>query len=168
MDWIEDKEGIKSLLKKYKIAMLVAALGILLLLLPSEEKKETPIVAVHSEETNHTELEAKLEKLLTQLEGAGKVRVLLTEAKGKETLYQKDEAISQNGDSGNSKVETVVITDQNRNQNGLVIRADPPVYLGAVILCQGAERATVRLAIVDAVATATGLSSDKISVLKMK
>ena len=168
MEWLENKDGIKHLLKKYRIAILVVVLGILLLLLPSEDKKEVPITAVHSEETNHTELEEKLEKLLAQLEGAGKVRVLLTEAKGKEILYQKDETMSRSGETGNSKGETVVITDQNRNQNGLIRRTDPPAYLGAVILCQGAERATVRLAVVDAVATATGLGSDKISVLKMK
>ena len=43
-----------------------------------------------------------------------------------------------------------------------------PVYQGAVVVCEGAERAAVRLAIVEAVSSLTGLGSDKISVIKMK
>lgn len=168
MEWIENKETVVRFLKKYRIAIFVVVLGILLLSVPSAGEKEAPVVPVQTEEKEHTDLEQKLEKLLAQIEGAGKVRVLLTEAKGKETLFQKDETVSRSGESGNSKEDTVVITDQNRSQKGLVRRTDPPVYLGAVVLCQGADRATVRLAIVDAVSTATGLGSDKISVWKMK
>ena len=168
MEWIENKETIVRFLKKYRIAIFVVVLGILLLSVPSAGEKEVPVVPVQTEEKEQTDLEQKLEKLLAQMEGAGKVRVLLTEAKGKETLFQKDETVSRSGESGNSKEDTVVITDQNRSQKGLVRRTDPPVYLGAVVLCQGADRATVRLAVVDAVSTATGLGSDKISVWKMK
>jgi stage III sporulation protein AG len=65
-------------------------------------------------------------------------------------------------------METVIITDAQRAQQGLVKQVNPPVYLGAVVVCQGADRASVRLAIVEAVANATGLGADKISVLKMK
>jgi hypothetical protein len=42
------------------------------------------------------------------------------------------------------------------------------VYQGAVVLCQGAADAAVRLAVVEAVSKATGLGADKICVLKMK
>ena len=41
-------------------------------------------------------------------------------------------------------------------------------YTGAVIFCQGADSAAVRLQVVEAVAVYTGLSSNKIMVLKMK
>jgi len=49
-----------------------------------------------------------------------------------------------------------------------VQQVNPPTYLGAVIVCQGADSASVRLAIVSAVGSVTGLSTDKITVLKMK
>lgn len=168
MEWIENRETVGRFLKKYRVAIFVVALGILLLSVPAGEEGKAAKPAVQTEEKVQADLEQKLEKLLTQMEGAGKVRVLLTEAKGKETYFQKDETVTRNGESGNSRGETVLITDQNRNQKGMIRRTDPPIYLGAVILCQGADRATVRLAIVDAVSTATGLGSDKISVWKMK
>ena len=168
MEWIENRETVGRFLKKYRVAIFVVVLGILLLSVPAGEEEKAVNSAMQTEEKVQADLEQELEKLLTQMEGAGKVRVLLTEEKGKETYFQKDETVTRNGESGNSRGETVLITDQNRNQKGLIRRTDPPIYLGAVILCQGADHATVRLAIVDAVSTATGLGSDQISVWKMK
>ena len=43
-----------------------------------------------------------------------------------------------------------------------------PVYKGAVVVCEGADHASVKLNIVQAVSSLTGLGSDKITVLKMK
>ena len=40
--------------------------------------------------------------------------------------------------------------------------------MGAIVVCQGGDNATVRLAIIEAVSNVTGLGADKISVLKMK
>ena len=39
---------------------------------------------------------------------------------------------------------------------------------GAVVVCQGAGNSQVRLTVIDAVSVLTGLSSDKISVVKWK
>jgi stage III sporulation protein AG len=40
--------------------------------------------------------------------------------------------------------------------------------MGAIVVCQGGDQPTVRLAILDAVSKVTGLGADKISILKMK
>jgi stage III sporulation protein AG len=71
---------------------------------------------------------------------------------------------NENGDDS----DTVIITDSSRNESGLIRQVNPPVYLGAIVLCQGGDRPSVRLAIVDAVSKVTGLGADRISVLKMK
>ena len=44
----------------------------------------------------------------------------------------------------------------------------PPVYLGAIIVCQGGDSPAVRLAVVEAVSNVTGIGSDRITVEKMK
>ena len=98
----------------------------------------------------------------------GKVRVLLTVSQGERTIYVYDEDTSDTPDSANSRREAVVITDGSRAQSGLVSQVLPPVYLGAVVVCQGGDLPGVRLAVVEAVSAATGLTADKISVLKMK
>ena len=43
-----------------------------------------------------------------------------------------------------------------------------PQYQGALVICDGAERASVRLAVTQAVSSLTGLGSNKIAVVKMK
>jgi stage III sporulation protein AG len=62
----------------------------------------------------------------------------------------------------------VIITDGNRNQKPVISQVIPAKYLGAVIICQGADQPTVRLAIVEAVSKLTGLGTDRVCVLKMK
>lgn len=166
MDWMTLREKARLWLKEYRYVILVLVLGILLMMLPqgkTEEKKEEsiPIPETEAQET----VQEQLEQLLSMVQGAGKVRVLLTEAEGERVVYQTDgEENSQNS----KRTETVILSDSGRAESGLVQQIIPPTYLGAVILCQGADSASVRLALIEAVSNATGLSSDRISVLKMK
>ena len=93
---------------------------------------------------------------------------MLTEALGEEIIYQTNDDISNGDTSSSSRGDTVTITDSERNENGLVRQQNPPKYMGAIVVCQGGDNATVRLAIIEAVSNVTGLGADKISVLKMK
>lgn len=160
---------ITEFFKKYRIAVLVLLAGIFLMALPERTEKESvqPPTEESITETPDT-LQNSLEKILCQIEGAGKVQVLLTEAEGEKTLYQTDNDTDVADGARRQQQKTVIVTDANREEGGLIRQINPPTYLGAVVLCQGADRAAVRLAIVEAVASATGLTSDKITVLKMK
>ena len=156
----------RQFLGKYKHIFLVLLLGIGLMLLP-ESKKETPRSAVENAPEPQS-LESQLSQLLSEMEGAGRVQVLLTQSRGERTVYQTESDTSSDEDSQASKEKTVLITDSSRNQTGLVTQIDPPAYLGAVVLCQGAENSKIRLAITEAVSNATGLGYHQITILKMK
>lgn len=162
MDRIDLKEKITDLFQKYKYVLLVLALGLALMCLPQSEEDEVPIQ--QDGQTTESSTSDALEEILSAMEGVGKVRVLLTESAGAETFYQIDEDSA--GDS--LRVETVIISGSERGEQGLVRRVDPPVYLGAIVVCQGASQAAVRLAVVEAVSNVTGISTDRITVLKMK
>ena len=152
-----------QLLKKYRYVLIVLLVGIGLMLIPDlGEQTATEPTAVETTIPDQTE---ELTQILSQIQGAGKVRVLLTLAVGERTVYQTDQDIEA---SGGVKSQTVTVTNSNRDQQGLVQQIMAPEYRGAIVLCQGANDANVRLAIVEAVADATGLSTDRISVLKMK
>lgn len=168
MDWIEKKKDISILLVKYRWVALVFVVGLLLMILPQDNNKIQDTKSSLEDAQKEDTLEDKLERMLSKLEGAGRVNVLLSVASGPENYYQTDEDIVKDTDSLDKKEKTVIVNSANREQIPVVRRTDPPVYLGAVVLCQGADSAAVRLAVVDAVGTATGLTSDKISVLKMK
>ena len=167
MDLTQLKLSVREWMKKYRIGVIVVLCGILLLVtLPKETAQEiTPSQEPYIPEQT---MEQQLEAILSRVDGAGKVKLLLTIAYGSETHYQNDETSSQSPEERDLRRETVLITNSTRDQTGLVQRVDPPKYLGAVVLSQGADRASVRLALMEAVKTATGLSADKISILKMK
>lgn len=159
---------LRQFLTKYKYFFLILLAGILLMLLPMGERKTSAVPAAIPTETEVLTLQEQLSALLSQMDGAGKVQVLLTQASGEKTIYQTNEDSTSAERSETSRTDTVILTDSSRNQTGLVCQVDPPTYLGAVVLCQGAENSTVRLAITQAVSNATGLGYHKITILKMK
>lgn len=160
MDMESGKEQIIRSVKKYQYVLWVVLLGIFLMLLP--QKQESPGREIPAETEAALTLEEELSAMLSKISGVGKAEVLLTELSGSSTIYQTDTTQNQ----GNS--DTVIIMDRNREEQGLVKQVLPPVYKGAIVVCQGADSASVRLSVVDAVKSVTGLSSDCITVLKMK
>lgn len=169
MDLKNLTKKIPELLKKYRYIFLVMVIGLVLMLLPIGNhtpyaENSDSVTVIHAQKDIGKELEA----ILSQIYGAGNVRVMLTVAQGEHTVYQFDEDITVSDNSNTSRRETITITDADRNQTGLIQQINPPVYQGAIIICQGADSPSVRLAILDAVSKATGLGADKISIVKMK
>lgn len=160
MDMESGKQPFKPLLKKYQYILLVLLIGIFLMLFPNQEKAPQEEFPPATTEAN--DLEAELSAILSQISGVGAAKVLLAEASGSETVYQMNTSQNQ------SSSQTVILMDGNREEQGLVKEIHAPVYRGAVIVCQGANYANVRLAVVEAVKSVTGLSADCITVLKMK
>lgn len=167
MDRIDVRGKLKELFGKYKYVLLILALGIILMSLPEKDSQPVQQETVVTQSDPATKAE-ELEDILSQIAGVGKVKVLLTEAYGAETVYQTDTDRSSTTDSESVRVETVIITDSGREEQGLVRTVTPPVYLGAIIVCQGGDQPSVRLSIVEAVSNVTGIGSDRITVLKMK
>ena len=147
-------DRLKELMGKYRYVLLVALAGLVLMLLPGGGTAQEAAPALPAEES----LESRLEEVLGRIDGAGEVAVLLTQAQGGETFYQTE------GEDG----RTVLVTGADRSENGLVRTSRAPVYQGAVVVCRGADSPAVRLAVTEAVANATGLGMDRITVLKMK
>ena len=167
MDWLASSSNIRETVKKYRYVIVVLLIGLLLMLFPQSEEAKSEMSVVTQQKTEKT-LQDELEQLLSQLEGAGRVKVLLTEAEGERKVFQTNDNTERTESTGSVRKETVIVTDAGRGEDGLVQQTVAPVYLGAVILCQGAGSATVRLAIIEAVSSATGLATHNISVLKMK
>jgi stage III sporulation protein AG len=165
MDQLSTRERIAELFRKYRYGILIVLLGIILMCLPSIDKDTTEDTqSAATQNQKDSSLEEALGSILSQIKGAGKVEVLLTEAKGSETMYQSDSLT----DSETDRNDTVIISGADRTQTGLIRQVNPPRYLGAIVVCQGADNAQVRLAIVQAVISVTGLGADHITVLKMK
>ena len=152
---------VKDYAKKYRYVLLVLVVGMIFMLIPSKKEDEEQVQPAEMVQTHlQPSLDELLADILSKIEGAGRVQVLLTKAKGEETVYQTD--------TNGTQISTVIISSQERAEEGLIMQVNPPVYLGAIVVCQGADSPSVRLAVVEAVSDVTGLGSDRISVLKMK
>ncbi len=162
-EWIRK---IKSSIGKYRYVLLVLALGLALMCLPEGTGTREPEQA--AEPLSVLSLTDQLEGILGQIQGVGKVSVLLTEAAGAETIYRIDQEQTQSDSSSTVREETVLVTGSDRGEAGLVLQTLPPKYQGAVVVCQGADQPAVVLSIVEAVSNTTGIPTNRITVLKMK
>ena len=163
---MELADKITQWVRKYRFVVLILLIGVVLMLIPFGSKDEVEM----QEQTvlpTQPDLTQQLNDILSQIDGAGEVSVMLSVDTSSSTVYQSDQSVTS-GDTSTSKQDTVIITDEDRAQNGLIQHTVYPKYRGAIIVCQGADNAQVRLNIVEAVSRITGLGMDKISVLKMK
>ncbi len=172
--WRDFPKKLVEVLKKYKFAVLILLLGIALLLIPSGEKEKTEasvqVESSLSDEEYAGQMEARIQQMLSQIQGAGQVQVMLTLQRGSRTEYQTDLQLSENEENKQYSEErkTVILSEGSAYDKPAVSAVEYPEFLGALIICQGAEKAEVKLSIVQAVSALTGLSSDRITVVKMK
>ena len=165
MDWLKLGTAVKDGLSRYKFVLLILCVGILLMTVPGKTH-EPDTDQAEGQNQSAQDTVSELTEILGQIYGVGKVRVMLTEAAGAQTVYQTDEDRSQNGESSSVRMETVLISSGGTEQ-GLIRTVTPPVYLGAVVVCQGGGDPAVRLAVTQAVSVVTGIGTDRITVLKM-
>jgi stage III sporulation protein AG len=173
---IKDKISlVAKKIKSNKITLVLILAGVLLLILPSNNKSETEINVAEQDEIftyDAAEQEKKLEKILSEISGAGKVKVMLSFKSSPEKILASDrqDEISTGEKEKETTVnkKTVIISESNSKDTAVTIKYVYPECIGAVIVAEGADKAGVMLALTEATAAATGLSSNKIKVVKMK
>jgi stage III sporulation protein AG len=184
-------EGVHFNLKKWKekLILLIAG-GILLVViaLPTESSEDTTDAqTVQSVQTEEIDEEAyrqavkeELEQLLSQIDGAGKVSVMITWKSSAEQVvksdsdYEKTESSSEGTDGSKSEESavknqenSVYITENNGTQTPYVIKSYMPTVSGVAVVAQGGETASVHAEIVSMVQALFEIPANKIAVTKM-
>lgn len=155
-----------ELLKKYKFVLLVLAAGVFLLLLPSGgQEAETAGRAAAEEDFSVEALEEKLGQVLSRVEGAGQVSVVLTVRTGMERVLAEDVTASRTDSEAQSTSKTVILST-GAGEETVLLSQNYPVFQGALIVCRGGDDPAVKLLLTQAVAALTGLGSDRITVCK--
>ena len=129
--------------------------------------------------SSSTDLENSLETILGNIEGVGKVKVLITYSESSQTvpMFNEDTSISAteetdtNGGSRkisqeNTKKE-VIYQEVDGEKIPITQSVIMPTIEGAIITAAGAGNATVKSNIIQAVEAATGLATHKIQVFPM-
>lgn len=129
---------------------------------------------------NQTELEDRLENILSTIKNVGKVNVLInySETSSLIPLYNESTTTSstEEGDSsGGTRNVTqtevqkdIVFSEKSGNKEPVTQKTAMPEVKGAIVTAEGAGDATVKSSIVNAVGAVTGLSIDKIQVFELE
>ena len=169
-------ESIKSFLQKYRYFFIMILIGLIFLIVPTTEK-DTKTSTERAELTFSVDvLQNKIEKMLSKSEGVGRVEVLLTLKSGMEHIYAEEARVTLDRQENEAQFDyhedsdkrPSVISGDSGVETPVLVKQIYPEFLGATVICDGAENATVRKLISEAISALTGIGSDKIAILKMK
>lgn len=181
------KEKLSELIKKENRAKLITLLGIviLILILLSEtgascsKEEKTTMEQGFDCDAYAASIENRLCDIVGSIEGAGRVKVLVTLENSEEYIYASDS--KQNSDSSENRdtdgststdtksdsEESVIIVDGEKGREALVRTMKLPSVGGVVVVCDGADNEKVRERITEAVTTALGITSRRVYVTKL-
>lgn len=161
------REKVVEIWKKYQIPLLILVVGIALMLIPTrkfsaEKSEEKASVQPFS----LADTQAEMERILGNMVGVGRVNVMLTLKSGNALQLAEDKDYSEREAEKKQGSQVVKLNRGSGTQEVVITNEIYPTFLGAVVVCDGANDPAVRLTVTEAVSVLTGLSSDKISVAK--
>lgn len=174
--------SLDNLFKKLKsikhIEYIIAAIfiGIMLLIIfsnPVAAKSEQKTIKLTLDQYGAA-LEEKLESILSRIDGAGKVDVMVTFEAGVEiitamTTSKQSNTVTDEYSGGYR--DTVSIIESNTpvivGGQAVVLKEIQPKVKGAIVVCEGAHSVKVKVELVKALSTLLDLDTTKIEVFAM-
>ncbi len=164
-----DFAKLQRVLGKYKFVALILCLGVVLMLLPVRGDNQSNLTQAvsQSEEGEQTfdleALERRMESALSEINGVGEVTVVLSLRSSGEDILAQDTSEGTTSDR-----ETVIVSTGSGTEEAVSVKTIYPEFKGALVICEGAGNASVKLEVLQAVSAITGLSSDQISICQRK
>ena len=91
---------------------------------------------------------------------------------GIESVYAEEEKLSTRDRNGDKETDSdrrpSVVSEGSGRDSAVIVKELYPEFLGAAIVCDGADNPRVCLDVINTVSSLTGISSERISVTKMK
>ena len=114
-------------------------------------------------EFNVANTEKQLEDILSKIDGVGRVDVMLTVSESSKNVYAKNI-----NESEVDKQSEVVLVSKSGQDGPITIKNVYPEFMGALIVCDGADDPKVNLTMLEAIKSLCDITSDKITITKMK
>lgn len=134
--------------------------------LDSKEQTEAQ-TAVTPAAADKATLEAELEDLLGQIEGVGRVRVMVTmENNGEQVMARNSESSGENDEAGKSwkeNSEYAVV-----NGKTVLLKTTEPTVRGVAVVCEGGDSPRVKERVSTTVTAVLGIRSNRVSVVCME
>jgi len=118
------------------------------------------------------QLEERLERMVTSIDGAGQADVMITLENGVEYVYADEHKTNSDRVEQGGNVEmrddsqrTVVTVDAGDGKTGLLVTEIQPTVRGVVVTCTGARDEAVAAMVTQAVKTALNISDKRVCVI---
>ncbi len=123
-------------------------------------------ISVKSETVS--DINGSLEKILSQVEGAGRVRVLINYNQSGEKIlaYDMESNINEKESGKENNTKSEVVYDGNKMP--VVLKEYMPRVEGVIIVAQGGNNENVKKQLIAGTVALLGIEEHKIEVLKMK
>lgn len=144
------------------------------------ESQDTPSGTSELQNNNiKNELESKLEKILSKIQGVGEVQVCINYQESAEVvaMYNENSKTSSTEETdtsgGTRKIEEIdtqkdiIYKENNGEKTPITKKVIQPKIEGAIITAKGANNAETKTNIIQAVEAVTGLATHKIQVFEM-
>lgn len=118
-----------------------------------------------------SEMEGKLAAILSEIEGAGQVKVMITYKTTPEIVTANTKNIHSNTSSGVTTVtETVtpIVVTNNGKSELIIVKQLMPEIKGVIIVSEGASNIKVRLSLLRAAQAVLGVDANAIEIFAMK
>jgi len=109
------------------------------------------------------EIEIKLAAMISSINGAGNTKVMVTLESSSESVF----ALNRNAADECVEIEYILIKSGS-TQGGMLLKIVAPQVRGVAVVCEGGSSATVRQEITDMITSVLDISSNRVSVIKMK
>lgn len=118
--------------------------------------------------TYERELEQRLESIISQMDGVGRVKVMVKSASSEKSDYARNSDSSYGSDGDEKQDSEYVIVKSQSQEGGILIKKDYPEIQGVFVVCDGGESSSVKNEVTNAVSALLGIGKNSISVSKMK
>lgn len=161
--------------KKSAIVLIIGVVAVIMLviteLMPDGEISKNSDKSLNIEENNceryEQDVENRLCTLISQIDGAGSVKVMVTLESTNESVYAKKEKGTAN-EGGTTYDNDYIIVKSDNGEDGILIKVTRPEIRGVAVVCTGGNSAVVRQNITDTVSAVLGISSARVNVTAMK
>ena len=171
------KINLLNLLKSKNIkivflVLIVIIAFVLYLKMGSDNEKESLNIVNEKVYTSTMEysldLEQRLESLLSQIDGAGKVKVMVSLDGSPELVYASDTdsktTTNSNGTTVTSNSSSLILVSQSGKNDALILKENLPSVKGVIVVSSGASNIGVKMDILNSISTLLDISSDKIQI----
>ncbi len=163
--------------KKKKIILIFFLLIVAMIVYFLPEKSNIEQAEGISNNTESITDEKRLEEVLSNVHGVGRVSVMITYENSSEVvcadnIERQTNTVTEKTQSGTKESETVIesrspVTIGTQDENALVVVEKEPKIKGVIVVAQGAENVSVKMELQKAVETVLQISPSQVEIFAM-